>query len=339
MSLVSKLKDLLVVRRGGGTTVLSPQKRYAIKADGALQEFAPDDKNFEVALADPTQLVMLGDRGDLRQLEVLTRNMSVLFNRMVDVNELYDIVPSALSAQVNAGQAYDFGGIAFCSEVRLKSSGAGKVSFDLMGSNNNASWELLEEAREFEFTSGAGALEKLMVRSDLPKYRYFKVVQREAGFPEEGFNEVGITGVVFLGRDKAVSKFFPVSEYGELEELAAEQYDMSVYIEGNPTVSQKLLVLVSPLALYLRANFDGFVVNVGTPPAADYVIAIHHNEEEIGTLTVLTNGAVAFSAIDRRLISPSDRIALVGAAESDESLADLSLTISLERADATAGGL
>lgn len=339
MNIAKKLKDLFVVRRGGGATALKPGSRYVMDINGGLKEVpSSDDAAFEAAAEDPNALLMLGDRGDLRQLEVLTRNMSVLFNQMADLNELYDITPSELSAQVTNSQAYDFGGIAFCSEVRIKTLEAGKVSFDLLGSNNGTDYELLQAGMTHEFVEG-GVQAKLTVRADLPKYRYFKIVQQDPDVPEAGYNAVGITGVVFLARQKAVSKFFPVSEYGELEQLAAEQYDLSSYIDGKPEAEQKLLVLVSPLALYIRQDFEGFVLNIGTPPTAPYQIRVMHNVDEIGTLDVATNGATSFSSLEKRLVQPGDRIALLAPPSPDETLADVSLTLSLERVDTTTGGL
>lgn len=329
MRIQKKLRDLFVVRKDGGKQLLSPGKRYIISRAGAIRELVnADTETFDQHAEDQNTLLMMGDRGDLRQLETIQRNLSVLFNTMVDVNELYDVTPSVQSPQVARSMTYDVGGIAFCQQVRISGTATQAVSFKVYGSNDDATWEQLNSVFTHTFT-GTGVLETVTLPTDTTKYRYFKLIQEAQDIPEIGYNTTAIAGIVFVLKDRAVEKYFPKSETGALESLTSKVHDMSLYMAGAPTDGETLYKFVVPETMYVKADFAGFALSAGTLPTADYILTVQHNGSPIGTLTLDSAGILSFSSVARIQLNVRDRLSVVsGAANGAE---DLSITFSFER--------
>lgn len=343
MSITSKLKDLFVIRQGGGQTKLEAGNRYALTRDGSLKTISNEDiTEFNQYIDDKDTLVLLGDRGDLRQIETMTRNLSVLFNNMVDQSEMYDVTPESMSAQVNNNASYSVGGLAYCNKVRLVGTPNKSVTFTLFGSNDNVVWEQIGTKLTHRFTKPTA--EAVDVDTTAPKYRFFKIVQGdeevvtdESGgvIPQEdALNATPITGVVFMLRDKSVSRFFEKNEAGDLESLVAKEYDLSLFIDGTLSPDQYLYVLAVPKQLRIRTNFDGFLFNVTTKPLVDTVLSIQHNDVEIGTVTIKVNGSVVLSSIEETILEAGDWLALKAPNDVDSTIANLSVTLSFDRVEA-----
>lgn len=331
MSISNKLKELFILRKGGGKTTLETGKRYMLSKSGALTTLDNNDNETFNALAeDPDTLLMLGDRGDLRQVETITRNLSVLFNSMVGVNELYDVTPAALSSQVANSAAYSVGGLAFLDKVKIKGTRGHRVSFTIFGSNDNTVWEQVGAEVTHNFST-SDTLEDVVADDSAPKFGYFKIIQSDADVPSPNDNRLPITGIVFLLKEVSVSKFFQKKESGDLEALIATDYDLSLYADGKPLSDQKLYMFVAPQRLHIKQNFDGFLCSARVNPSAPYLMKIRHNGAEIGTMTVTTGGALAFSALSRTTMEPSDTLILEAATVPDETLEGLAITLNFER--------
>ncbi|MDK1290239.1 hypothetical protein [Pseudoalteromonas umbrosa] len=341
MSVINKLRDLFVIRKGGGKTQLEAGKRYALTRSGALKTIPNNNTTeFNNYVDDKDALVLLGDRGDLRQLETITRNLSVLFNNTVDQNEMYTVTPVATSSQVTAGAVYSVGGLAYCSQVKLIGSPEQSVSFTLYGSNDNVDFELIGETISHTFTSDRP--ETIDVDRSAPKYRYFKIEQGPLTPPPEpvegeplgsGVNEAPIIGVIFILQDISVSKFFEKDKAGNLASLVSKEYDLSLYAEGKLDSDQYLYVFAVPKQLKIRNNFDGFLFNTRIPPSADCILSIKHNDTEIGTATLQPNGSVVLSPIEETFIEAGDWLSLQAPTTPDVALEDISVTLSFERTD------
>lgn len=342
MSIASKIKDLFVIRRGGGQTKLEAGNRYALTRQGALKVIPNEDTtDFNKYVDDKDALVMLGDRGDLRQIETITRNLSVLFNSMVDQSELYNVTPESMSSQVINDASFSVGGLAYCNKVRILGTPSKTVSFTLFGSHDNVIWEQVGD--EVTHTFSGTTAESVDADSTAPKYRFFKIVQGAAEEvvvaegeepPEDPLNATPITGAVFMLRDKSVSKFFEKDKAGNLESLVAKEYDLSLFIDGNLAPEQYLYVLAVPKQLRVRTNFDGFLFNATVKPLVDTVISILHNDVEIGTATIKTNGSVALSALEETILEAGDWLALKAKSDVDDTIANISVTLSFERVEA-----
>lgn len=340
MSITSKLKDLFVIRRGGGQTKLEAGQRYALTREGSLKTIPNENTDeFNQYVDDKDALVLLGDRGDLRQIETITRNLSVLFNNMVDQNEMYMVTPESMSAQVNNNASYAIGGLAYCNKVRIVGTPNKSVTFTLFGSHDNAVWEQIGTELTHTFTKPTA--EVIDVDTTAPKYRFFKIVQGEEevvaeGEPplEDALNATPITGVVFMLRDKSVSRFFEKNEAGDLESLVAKEYDLSLFIDGTLSPDQYLYVLAVPKQLRIRTNFDGFLFNATTKPLVDTSLSILHNEVEIGTVTIKTTGSVVLSALEETVLEAGDWLALKAPNDVDSTISNLSVTLSFDRVEA-----
>lgn len=342
MSITNKLRDLFVIRRGGGKTNLEAGKRYALTREGALESIdTANTADFDQYVDDKNALVMLGDRGDLRQIETITRNLSVMFNSMVNQDELYTVTPESMSSQVTNDASFSVGGLAYCHQVRLIGTKDKAVSFTLQGSNDNVVWEQI--GAEIQHTHATNGMQNVDVDTAAPKYRYFKIVQGAEEQPAEGapplenpVNGTPITGVVFMLRDKSVSKFFAKDDAGNLESLVAKEYDLSLFVDGTMIADQFLYVLAVPKQLRIRNNFDGFLFNARVKPLVDTPLSIQHNDVEIGTATIKTDGAVVLSTISETVLDAGDWLALKAPSDVDATIADISVTLSFDRVEATA---
>jgi hypothetical protein len=331
MSISNKLKELFILRKGGGKTILKSGKRYILNKSGAVTELDnTDSATFDEYAEDPNNLLMLGDRGDLRQVETITRNLSVLFNSMVGINELYDVTPTALSAQIADSAAYNTGGLSFLDKIKIKGTLGDRVSFKVFVSNDNTVWEPVVAEMVHTFVSN-NTLENVTADDTAPKYGYFKLVQNAADSPSLGDNSSSITGIVFLLKEIAVSKFFAKKQSGDLEALIATDYDLSMYIDDKPVADQKLYMFVAPQRLHIKQNFDGFLCNALVKPTAPFPIKVIHNGTEIGTMTVGMSGGLSFSDLARTTMEPSDTLLLEAASVPDASLEGLAITLNFER--------
>lgn len=317
-----KLRDLFVVRKGGGKTTLTPGKRYVITKAGTLRELGNEDtETFDQYAEDPNTLLMLGDRGDLRQLETIQRNISILFNSMVPLTDLYNVTATVLSPQIARSTVYDCGGLAFCAEARIKSSGNDTtLAFDVFGSTDQQTWELIDSKVADHVYSGS--FKAVALRSDRPKYRYFKLEQTSVGADN-------VSGVVFLLKQKAVSKFFAKRDSGQLEALVATDYDQSSYVAGQPAEGSTIHRLVVPQTLSIKPNFDGFQLSAGTNPTTAYSVDVQHNGASIGTLQLSNTGSFTASGIGKTTLEPGDVLRLVSGPA--HGAAGMSVTLSFER--------
>ncbi|TMP46340.1 hypothetical protein CWB96_00030 [Pseudoalteromonas citrea] len=315
---MSKIEDLFVVRQGGGRHTLKPQKQYIITRQGAIKELESTDIEFTEQIENPESLLLLGNKGDLRQLETIYRNLSVLFNGSVRKDEMYHITPTAISPLTTPGGSYDAKGMAYINKIRFKATPQSEVTYLVEGSNDDITWHTL--ANESLTINDSGAVETTSAIGS-SKYRYFRATATQGT----------IHDVVFLVEDIATSKFLPLDQAGRLQELNAETYDTTFFIQGGPHVSRKLLTFISPQVLYIRNNWGGFVGSADIPPHSPYDIALHLNNTPIGTMTINTDGNISMTTINRLALNPGDKLSLISASYADSQLADISLTLVFDR--------
>ncbi|USD31129.1 hypothetical protein J8Z24_21710 (plasmid) [Pseudoalteromonas sp. SCSIO 43201] len=322
---MSNIDDLFVVRKGGGRQYLKANKRYVVTRQGAVVELDTSDPSYAAQAENQEALLLLGDKGDLRQLETIYRNLTVLFNGSVRKEEMYHIEAGAISSVNAPNGSYDATGLAYLKSVRFKSTANTTVNYVVQGSNDDHTWHDIFEGSvtvpESESASDEGSVE-LIAPQGIAKFRYFRA-SAQAG---EDFREI-----VFVVEEIAKSKFLPLDEAGKLQELNSETYDVTFFVQGAPDLSTKLLTFVVPRELYIRNNWGGFIGFADTPPAAPYPIKVLINDVEKGTFTVDPNGTTSMSSLTRTKLVPGDRVSLLTPAYVDATMADLSLTLVFDR--------
>ncbi|MGI3212709.1 hypothetical protein ACROSR_16535, partial [Roseovarius tibetensis] len=112
-------------------------------------------------------------------------------------------------------------------------------------------------------------------------------------------------------------------------------YDFGAVAFAAPPPGAVIGKVVLPRAIVIPADFAGARGDVDTPPAADWVLDVTRNGLSIGTVTVATDGALAFATVAGAAvpIAPGDVIRFVADPRdtpAETAIAGFAVTIAAE---------
>ncbi len=334
------LRDLFLMGRDGKKNVLDPNKRYIMSRQGDLIEVSAsgdnvdDDGEFNQQVDNINSLVVSGDRGDLRHLETIIRNMSSVYSNAVlkeDVLHTDEANPTAEQAwgdrtSLNLGQPRILNFL----RVELPDhydTVTGELRINLKAGHDGTNWKHLgTETYIVEESGGRHAKELLMVIEDTTPYSH---VFWYATTPA-GVNDIPIAKVEVNHSPVLVDRFLGADEGNRINELVGESYDLSVFIEGGIPSSEQLLQFKVPQRLTLKANFEDCVGKCMTRPKSALGIEVYKGSTQLGILTINSNGAVT-ATYPETVFNVGERLVLKSTSIGDPQLSDVALTFVFTR--------
>tara|TARA_B100000700_G_scaffold311500_2_gene393644 strand:+ start:111657 stop:112676 length:1020 start_codon:yes stop_codon:yes gene_type:complete len=336
--------------RDGKKNVLDPNKRYIMSRQGDLIEVSAsgdnvdDDGEFNQQVDNINSLVVSGDRGDLRHLETIIRNMSSVYSNAVlkeDVLHTDEANPTAekywyphprdsgKNTDNIGNDDSDFGQPRVINYLRIElpdhfESASDEYTFTLRAGHTGSSFPIVESLtyRPAEH-GGRGAKELVMVVTDPTPYQYAYCKIDEGGY-------LPITKVAVSHSPVLVDRFLGADEGNRINELVGESYDLSVFIEGGIPSSERLLQFRVPQRLTLKANFEDCVGKCMTRPKSALGIEVYKGSIQLGILTINSNGAVT-ATYPETVFNVGERLVLKSTSIGDPQLSDVALTFVFKR--------
>ncbi|MDK1290240.1 hypothetical protein [Pseudoalteromonas umbrosa] len=324
-----KLHELFLMGKDGVKRILEPKKRYIMTKQGALRELLGaglnnnDDKAFDEQIGNKNSLVLSGDRGDLRQIETVIRNMSSIYSNAVMKDDIFH----SNEGQPDGEQSWAENTVLSFDEPRVISYLGVKhntvieedIVITLQGSNDNSTWEDIQTI--MVLGRAAAPFENTKVLPSATTYQYLRWSKSGEILPDSVF--IGHTSVLY-------DRFLGAAEGDRLSELIGESYDLSVFIDGGIPSGEELISFKAPQRLTLKANFQNCVAKVITPPNSASGITLLKNDTPIGVITLNTNGAVTAS-YPETVFEEGDRLMLKAGDIADPLLSDVALTLVMAR--------
>lgn len=105
-------------------------------------------------------------------------------------------------------------------------------------------------------------------------------------------------------------------------------YRVGFFFTTTPTASEVLLRHVFTDAVTFPDEFVGAVGNVGTNPAASFVLTVAKNGATVGTITISTAGAFAFVTTGTTVaFAAGDVMTITGPSSADTTIANVAITL------------
>lgn len=267
-------------------------------------------------------LLILGDRGDLRQLETIQRNISALFSNAATSDDTFFKIasPVIVSPSIPQATVQDLKVPTELTAVII--SGVLDPSVKTIGllldaSDDGISFERVGEPLYTPSVDGATFESTLSV----PRaYRYYK--WGRMGTPP--------IDVKFKYGYQVVPKFLGRDESARLSELIAETYDLSIWNEGGVYNDEVLVTFSAPQKLSLPAGIAGSVGKALSNPSAAFGMDMLHNGSKFGVMTLNKSGALTASNA-AKVFNKGDRFSLKTGVIGDALLKDLALTLVFKR--------
>ncbi|MCP4526726.1 MAG: hypothetical protein GY833_12590 [Aestuariibacter sp.] len=343
------LRDLFLMGRDGKKNVLDPNKRYIMSRQGDLIEVSAsgdnvdDDGEFNQQVDNINSLVVSGDRGDLRHLETIIRNMSSVYSNAVLKEDVlhtdeanptaekywYQPTASGSNPRFIGYDDTDFGQPRVINYLRIElpdhfESALDEYTFTLRAGHTGSSFSIRQSLTYRPADHGGrGAKELIMVVTDPTAYQY-------AYCKLEGTGNLPITKVAVSHSPVLVDRFLGADEGNRINELVGESYDLSVFIEGGIPSSEQLLQFKVPQRLTLKANFEDCVGKCMTRPKSALGIAVYKGSTQLGILTINSNGAVT-ATYPETVFNVGERLVLKSTSIGDPQLSDVALTFVFTR--------
>lgn len=333
MSGKHKLRDLFLMGRDGNKQILEPKKRYVMTRTGGLLEVgasgsdAESDAAFDSKVENVNTLLVSGDRGDLRQIETIIRNMTSIYSNAVLRDDIFHTAEANPSTDVS----WDGVGSIDLAEPRMVNyvlvsipdhlaTSSDTLTIRLSGSNNDANWTQLGEV---VYTASDRTAEDVLEPIVLTEgYQYLKWSLAQ---PSD------IPHTVTVGHSPILhQRFLASDDGGRIGELIGETYDLSVFVDGGMPSNDEILTFKAPQRLTLKANFEGCQGKCMTLPKSAFGLSVFKNTNQFGTITLNANGAVT-ATYSETVFNEGDSFVIKADTIADPQISDVALTLVFTR--------
>lgn len=334
MSGKHKLRELFLMGRDGLKKILEPSKRYIMSRQGDVIEVAQtgssdeSDTTFAAQVSNPNSLVVSGERGDLRQLETMIRNMTSIYSNAVMNSDLYHSTGGgeATEQTLSTSGALNLFGLRRLNYLTVvvlghKGSDSDGFSIEIEGSLDNSTWE---HVTTLEYTATAER-EQTIFTKVIETPTPYRFLRRKSAYA----SDIPMS-LVINHSPPEVERFLSSDEGGRINELVGESYDLSVFVEGGMPPDGEIVTFKAPQRLTLKANFEDCVGKCIAPPRSAFGLEVYKNTSKIGIITLHPSG-VPTATYPATVFNEGDRLTIKTSTIADSQLSDVALTLVFTR--------
>lgn len=334
MSGKHKLRDLFLIGRDGLKKVLEPSKRYIMSRQGDVIEVGKagssegSDTTFNAQIDNINTLLASGERGDLRQLETIIRNMTSMYSNAAMHSDLYH---ASQGAESKSFTMFADQGVNLFETLQLhyltvvipdhKGNASPDVSIEIEGSLDNKIWEPITS---FTYTATADR-DATVFNKTISGAKPYRFLRWSRGYASD--IPVGLTAHC---SPPYVKRFLSSDEGSRINELVAESYDLSVFIEGGMPSDDEVVTFKVPQRLTLKANFEDCVGKCVSPPKSAFGLEVYKNTSKIGIITLHPSG-VPTATYPETVFNEGDNFTIKANTIADAHLSDVALTLVFTR--------
>jgi len=150
----------------------------------------------------------------------------------------------------------------------------------------------------------------------------------DADLPDPtGFVIPADTAALYYATD--TGKFYLLNAAGTAWDpfVTTPPYRFTFFFTSTPITNEVLFLHTAVAGFTLEDDFAGAVADVGTNPAASFVMTVKLNGSSVGTITVSTGGSITFSTTGGTVsVSTGDLISISGPSTADTTIANFCAT-------------